>query len=59
MRRVLFLRSTEAGLGTMVNSLEFPESGYGRGAQAVHPCPIEVIALARVASLRSQLLYLP
>jgi hypothetical protein len=59
MRRVpfLFLRSPEAGLGTMTNAFEFPESSYGCRTQAVHLCPVEVIALARVASLRSQLLY--
>jgi hypothetical protein len=64
MQRVLFLRSLEAGIGTMANPFGFPESIYGRGAQAVHLCPVEVIALAvialaRVASLRSQLLDSP
>jgi hypothetical protein len=56
MRPVLFLRSREAGFGTMANPFKFPESSYGRGAQAVQLRPVEVIALARVASLRSQLL---
>jgi len=59
MRRVLLLRSPEARFGTMENPFKFPESSYGRGAQAVHLCPVEVIALAGVASLRLQLLDLP
>ena len=59
MRLVLFLRSPEAGVGTMANPFKLPESSYGRGAQAVHLCSVEVIALARVASLRSQLLDSP
>ena len=59
MRRVLFLRSPETGVGTMPNSFKFPESSYGRGAQAVHLCPVEVTALARVASFSSQLLDSP
>jgi hypothetical protein len=59
MRMVLFLRSPEAGVGTLVDPLEFPESSYGRWAQAVHLCPVEVIAFVRVSSLRSQLLDSP
>jgi hypothetical protein len=56
MRRVLFLRSPDTGLGSMPNPFKFPESSYGRGAQAVHLRPVKVIALTRVASLRSQVL---
>jgi hypothetical protein len=52
IRRVLLLRSTQTCVGTLVDPFEFPESIYGGGAQAVHLCPVKVIALARVACLR-------
>jgi hypothetical protein len=52
-RRLFLLRSTEARVGTFVHSLELPQSSCACRAQAVHLCPVEVIALAGVASLRS------
>lgn len=54
-RGVVFLGTLEASLSTLVDPLEFPESRHGCGAHAVHLCPVEVIALSSVSSLRTQL----
>src|SRR6185437_16779067 len=56
MRPVRFLRSTETCERTLMHPFEFPESSDGCGAQATHPRPAEVEALARVAGLHTQLL---
>lgn len=50
------LRSTEARLRTFVYPFELPESSYRCGTYAVHLRAIDVAALARVASFRSQIL---
>src|SRR3954451_10130085 len=55
VRGALLLGPTKAGRGAFVGALEFPESNHGCRASALHLCPLEVIALAVVASLGAQL----
>jgi hypothetical protein len=59
MRQVLLLRSTETCERTLMHPFEFPESSDGRGAKAVHLCPVAVITLAGVTRLHPQLLDSP
>jgi hypothetical protein len=56
MRRRLLLRSTKARVGAFTHTFEFPHSSDRRGTQRVHLCAVEVTALARVTSLRQQIL---
>jgi hypothetical protein len=48
---VFWLGATEAGLGALVGALEFPEPSHGCRTQAIRLCPVQVIALAVIASL--------
>ena len=56
LRGVLLLGSAEPRLGASVGPLQLPESGHGGEARTVHLCSVQVIALAVVESLGSEVL---
>jgi hypothetical protein len=50
VQRVFLLGTTELGLGAWVGALKFPEPSDSCRTQAVHLCPVHVMALAVIAS---------